>query len=140
MTDMAALLERKKLRETTVPVAVGGDGETAAFVVRALPRRQYRELLDDHPPVKDGADWNPDTFPPALIAACVVDPEMTVEQAAQIWEEWEAGEMGRLFLECWKLNEQTAGVGFTLPGSDKTSGSGRKSNTASTKASRTRSS
>jgi len=140
MTDMAALLEAKKLRETTVNVSVDEDGSPVAFKLRALKRPEYRALLDSHPPVKDGADWNADTFPPALIAASCVDPAMTPEQALQAWEEWEAGEMGRLFITCWQLNEQTAGVGFTLPGSVKTSGSGRRSNTASTKASRTRSS
>lgn len=138
MTDMAALLEAKKLRSVTVPVSVDGDGTTVDFTVQALPRSEYRTLLDDHPPVKDGADWNADTFPPALVAACCVDPVMTLEQAQQMWEEWEAGEVSRLFLSCWQLNEQAAGVGFTLPGSARTSGSGPKSNTATTKASHTR--
>lgn len=138
MTDMAALLEAKKLREVTVPVSVDGDGTTVDFKLRALPRSEYRAMLDDHPPVDSGAEWNPDTFCPALIAACCVDPVMTGEQATQIWNEWEAGEVGRLFLACWQLNEQTAGVGFTLPGSAKTSGSGQRSSTATTKASRTR--
>lgn len=138
MTDMAALLEAKKLREVTVPVSVDGDGTTVEFRLRAIPRSEYRALLDDHPPVKEGADWNADTFPPALIAACCAEPSMTVEQAQQMWDEWEAGETGRLFLAAWQVNEQTSGVGFTLPGSVKTRGSGQKSNTATTKASRTR--
>jgi hypothetical protein len=140
MSDMAALLGQKKLREVTVRVSVGADGDTAAFVMRALPRREYRDLLDEHPPITEGADWNHDTFPPALIAACAVEPTVTVEQAVKAWDEWEAGEMGRLFLTCFQLNEQTAGVSFTSPGSGRTSGSGQKSNTATKKGSRTPSS
>ena len=138
MTDAAALLASKKLREVTVPVSIDGDGTTADFTLRALKRSEYRALLDEHPPSREGADWDADTFPPALLAASAIDPVLTVEQATEMWTEWEAGEMGRLFLSCWQLNEQTAGVGFTVPGSVKTRGSGQKSNTATTKASRTR--
>lgn len=28
---------------------------------------------------------NPDTYPPALIAACAVDPEMTYDEAVELW-------------------------------------------------------
>ena len=138
MADAAALLASKKLREVSVPVSIDGDGTTADFTLRALKRTEYRALLDEHPPVKEGADWNGDTFPPALLTASAIDPVLTLEQATEMWAEWEAGEMGRLFLACWQLNEQTAGVGFIGPGSVKTRGSGQKSSTATTKASRTR--
>lgn len=136
----AELLARKKLRETTVTIPV--DGSPAAFRLRALPRVEYRDLLDDHPPPEDGpkADWHPDTFPPALISACVVSVEfdgeksdgLTVEEATEIWmgDDWSTEEAGTLFLTCWHLNEQSAGLGFTSPGFAMTGGSGRKSATA----------
>lgn len=113
--DAAALLAAKQLRQATVSLNLGG-GETVDVHIRALPRRQYRQLLEAHPPAGDNADWNPDTFPPALIAASAVDPTFTVEQATQLWDEWEAAESGLLFLACWQLNDRTAGTSFTLPG------------------------
>lgn len=125
--DAAGLLAAKSLRETTLTVDVEGGVE---LTLRALPRKEYRVLLDEHPPVEDGKDWNGETFPPALIAACVVEPVFTLQQATQLWDEWEAGDAARVFLTCFNLNEQSAGVGFTLPGSAKTGGSGQNSTTA----------
>lgn len=117
------LLAKKKLREVTVPLDLG-DGDTVELLLRAMPRKTYRELLEAHPSETDG-DWNVDTFPPALIAATCVEPKFTVKQAAKLWDEWETGDSTHLFLECFKLNERSGGVGFISPGSAKTGGSGR---------------
>lgn len=137
MMDAATLLAAKQLRQATVSLNVGA-GETVEIHIRALPRRQYRQLLEDHPAAGDNADWNPDTFPPALIAACATDPVFTVEQATQLWDEWEAAESGLLFLACWQLNDRTAGTSFTLPGFvEETNGSGLNSATATNGASPT---
>ena len=140
--DAAELLAAKQLREETVVVNMGGDGSTADIRIRALPRKQYRELLEDNPPAEDDteAEWNPDTFPPALIAASCIDPVFTLEQAQQLWDEWEAAEAAPLFLACWSVNERRGRLGFTWPGSAQTSGSGQNSTTASRGESRTRSS
>ena len=140
--DAAELLAAKQLRETTVTVNLGGDGRSADIRIRALPRKQYRELLETHPPADsdEKADWDAETFPPALIAASCVDPELTLEQAQQIWDEWEAAEAGPLFLACWGLNELRGRAGFTWPGSAPTSGSGPNLTTASPGESRTASS
>jgi len=140
--DAAELLAAKQLREETVTVNLDGGGSTAQLRIRALPRRAYRELLESHPSEKDGEDWDPESFPPALIAASVVDPDLSLDDAQQIWDEWEAAEAGPLFLACWAINERRAGdrLGFTWPGSAQTSGSGQNSTTASRGESRTRSS
>lgn len=128
--DAGELLAKKQLRTATVTLSLG-DGGDVDVSLKALPRKQYRLLLEEHPhedPKK--GDWNPDTFPPALIAACAVDPEFTVEQAQQLWDEWETSDSTKLFLACFNLNERPELLSFTLPGSAKTSGSGQNSPTA----------
>lgn len=120
--DAGELLAKKKLREVTLTVQVEGD--SADLQLRALPRKEYRLLLEAHPGA-DGKSFDYDTFPPALIAASVVEPEFTLEQATELWEEWEDGDASRLFLACFDLNEVGLGVGFTTPGSDSTVGSGK---------------
>lgn len=126
--DAAGLLAAKKLRETTLPLTVEGD--TVDLLFRALPRKQYRILVDEHPP-RDGKteDWNADTFPPALIAACAVDPQFTVEQATEVMDEWETDDASRIFLTCFYLNERSDKLGFTLLGSARTGGSEQNSTT-----------
>jgi hypothetical protein len=133
--DAATLLATKRLRETTLHVDV--EGGSVGLVLRALPRSQYRELLEAHPPVKDGEDWNADTFCPALIAASSVDPELSLEQATDIWEGWETEEASRLFLASYYLNEDHKRLGFILRGSATTGGSAQNSTTASPKESPT---
>lgn len=132
--NAAELLAAKQLRTVALPVQVG-EGDPVDLQLRALPRKQYRTLCEAHP--SETADWNPDTFPPALIAASIVEPVFTVEQATELWEGWEDADAARVFLACFHLNENPAGLSFIWPGSATTSGSGRNSTTAPLKESPT---
>lgn len=58
------------------------------FRVKALPRKQWADLLKAHAPSPaqrksdSRADFDPETFPGAAITACLISPEMTAEQVA----------------------------------------------------------
>jgi hypothetical protein len=121
------ILSQYKPTETDIPV------EGGTLHIRALTRRQYRALLDAHPPAagEEDADWNGDTFPPALIAATVVKPKFSEAQAQELWDDWEPSEAGRVFLACYHINETPSALSFILPGSVTTNGSGLNSTTAS---------
>ena len=129
--DGKSLLAAKTKPEATLHFQTE-DGP-ASLRIRALSRRDYRTLLEAHPADDDKRDWHNVTFPPALIAACAVEPELTVDEATVIWEEWEEFEADRVFLACYHLNESPPNValGFTMPGSVTTDGSGQNSTTAS---------
>lgn len=71
------------------------------FRFRALAARDWRVLMADHPPTKAQRDANAqaqfdqDSFWPAAIAACCVDPDLTAEQALELEsvltsDQWEA--------------------------------------------------
>lgn len=78
---------------------------TFTFVFKAVPPADFDVLARAHPPTdEDRAKWaeeedfpedkwpkhSPTTFPSALIAACMVEPQMTEEQVrAEIWENTE---------------------------------------------------
>lgn len=75
--------------------------------LRGLARSEYRRLEEAHPPAdvdvekakKDGLGvpaYNPDTFLPALVAACMTDPELTLEEAEQLFDSWSAGDLAIL--------------------------------------------
>lgn len=85
------------------------------FRFRALPRKQRSDLQAEHPPTEDQqqqardegltASWNPDTFPPALVAASCVEPAgITVEAAQRAYETWAEGQWAPLWRACTAAN------------------------------------
>lgn len=101
---LQAELERleREIHEAAVP-----------FRFRALPRKEYRTLLEDHKDESGQKRWNTETFPPALIAACAVDPELTLEQATTVWDEWDENQTATLFHAAYMVNEGESKVPFT---------------------------
>jgi hypothetical protein len=93
------------------------------FRFRALPRKVYRELLDEHKDESGEKRWDTETFPPALIAACAVDPEMTLEQATSVYDEWDENQASTLFAAAFMANEGESKVPFTVRSSGATRGS-----------------
>lgn len=120
---------QKLLREAEAEVRAA----TMVMRLRALPREgdnSYKVLLAEHPPTKaDNEKLQEDlddpkakavahmaTFGPALVAACLIEPEVTVEQATEWWREWNDGEWNGLVNAARAVNEQrtdTAGLVFS---------------------------
>lgn len=90
------------------------DGEIVTIRFRAVGRKRYEQLLDEHPPTpeeerkaKDAggeAAWNNETFPVALIAASAVEPALTEEQVQELFDEWNQTEAQMLFLSAFRVN------------------------------------
>lgn len=76
----------EKLREFEAEMA----DQWVEFRFRSIGHRGWADLLKQHPPTKDQtraspmADFNPDTFPIAAIAASCQEPEMTLEDAERL--------------------------------------------------------
>lgn len=97
---------------------------TVEFVFQACARPKIEGLLAAHGPTPEQiadaeatarangvpADevptFNPDTFPPALIAECAMSPSMTLKDAHKLWEgkEFSRGELTILWSAVWNLN------------------------------------
>lgn len=96
---------------------INEDGDTLTMTFKALPARVYDDLLAEHPPTKkqkdDGANHNIDTFAPVLISRCLVEPELTVEQATEIWTspDWSRGERMDIYMAAVRVNV----AGFDVP-------------------------
>lgn len=85
------------------------EGSIVKFVFQDIGRKKYDDLVTAHPPTKEQIkEWeeeggegrlayNVSSLPPALMAATAVDPEMTVEEATRIFDEWGNFEVTRLF-------------------------------------------
>lgn len=118
-------LIKKKPREATVRLTTAGDdGKPREIALRykAISSADYDRLLNDHPPTaaqrRDNNAYNIDTFAPALISACCVEPRLSYDQAREIYtsDAWSAGELGGLFLEALRICNAGIDVPFTAGG------------------------
>lgn len=86
------------------------------FLLRYIGDKPYSDLLAAHPGDTDNELFNAD-FPKALIAACCVDPVMTEDQAAELFETINQGEIKRLFDGAWDVHNSSEIVPFSLAAS-----------------------
>jgi hypothetical protein len=99
----------------------GGSNEVT-LQYQAIGMRAYDKLVAKHPPKPDqraeGSSFDIDTFAPALIAACSVDPEISPSEAKAIWdsEDWSRGDVMVLFRNAVELNNRGLDVPFSVNG------------------------
>jgi hypothetical protein len=108
-----------RTKELVINVPTGKSGSTDFIVtLKAIGSKAYDDLIANHPPTneqkREGQTYNAESFAPALIAACSVTPELTEDQANQIWtsNEWSRGELTQLFLGCVEVNSKGLDVPF----------------------------
>ena len=113
------LLERMEALRAEV------EASTVEFLLRALPRKQWHELVEAHPPRKDDEgdvrmDVNRATFLPALVQASTVEPKLRDETWAALLDpasgllseqQWR-----QLWRACWNLNVAELDVPFSVAG------------------------
>ena len=115
----AVLVEIEELVEASKATEV-------VFVFKSVGRFRYDELVDENPPTKDqkadGADFNSDTFPPALVAEACIDPEMTLEDATEIFAspDWNGAELRKIFFGALEVNTETGDIPLSRDGSEGT--------------------
>ncbi|WP_405999404.1 hypothetical protein [Streptomyces sp. NBC_00829] len=77
---------------------------------RALPRPVLEELINAHPPTDqqaaDGAAFNADTFPAALITASSVDG-MSEGEARELLDSWSAPDANALWEAAWQVQQES---------------------------------
>jgi hypothetical protein len=101
-----------------------GNGGTNEVTLKyqAIGMRAYDRLVSKHPPKPEqraeGSSFDIDSFAPALIAACSVDPEMSASDAKQIWdsEDWSRGDVMVLFRNAVELNNRGLDIPFSENG------------------------
>ena len=91
---------------------------SALFRFKSIGRNSMDELLAENSPsprqieeakVEGNNDlqYNPETFPQALIAASCVEPDMSVEDVQELWddEDWTTPELLSLFTAAQEVNQ-----------------------------------
>jgi len=118
---------------------------TVTFIARDPGRKRFEGLVTAHRPtdeqkkehkdsgelVRTGAlSWNTETFVPALMSMCFVQPEMSYEEAYEICDEWGNGEISRLFQLCLSVCTEVTTIPKFRSGTELTSSTALNSTTA----------
>jgi len=118
------LKKKQRARETFSIFLADDSGESTELELtyQAIGAQEYDKLVSKHPPTSDqrveGASFNIDTFGPALIAKSCVEPEMSEEDAKEIWTspEWSRGDLMVLFRKAVELNNRGVDIPFSVSG------------------------
>lgn len=120
----ALITKPRRSIEFFVQLPVGDDQKPrpARLRYQALDPKQFDDLVAAHPPSakqkREGGQWDPDTFPAALISAVALVPRLTFEQARDILESknWAPGESNALFTNA--IQVCTAGLDVPFSAGD----------------------
>ena len=140
LASRAAPLE-VKLNE----LQIEAEEASTAFTFQALGRARFEEVKRLHPPTEDqweryrervkaawwvtAPEFHELTFAPALIAACCVEPAMTIEDAQALWDELSDGEAAALYTAALAVNEEVTNRPFSGTDTDTTPNTGPDSTT-----------
>ena len=112
------LLGKGRATETITVELPGPDGPVARKLqFAAIANDDYEALQSQFPPTEkqktEGYAYNIERFAPALVAACMSKPTMTMQQVQQIWgsDNWSTGELSNLYGICQGL----CVGGFNIP-------------------------
>ena len=97
--------------------------EVTVFRLRALPRGKWRDLMAKHPPrpedKAEGGMCNLETGPIAAVAACCLDPQMSIPEVEELVDEiLTQGQWDVLWQQVFLLNR----VKHDIPSSSAASG------------------
>lgn len=96
--------------------------QSETFVLRALPRTQWRDLVNSHPPRRDEGKVNEDdaaiglnieTFYDDMVRRCIVSPELDDEDWAALSEALTDRQFSDLAAAAWALNRHEVDVPFS---------------------------
>jgi hypothetical protein len=103
----AAAVLRARLSQLEIEM----DGATHTFTFEALSRSTFADLEDTHPAAEDGAPSR--QFLTALVAASLVEPELTTDNVAELFDTLSDGQVDVLETAAWAVNRETGSVPFS---------------------------
>ena len=102
--------EQQELIDRLTEIEAEIEASVMVFRVQAVSQREWADLLAAHPPTeterKKGQRYNPETFDPAALSACSVEPPVSSEQAARLRGTLPTVEWARLMLAVLTVNQE----------------------------------
>lgn len=131
LEEHRALVEQLQVASAAPQISLAGNPEAVELAARVVDLEQqiaeatvsmrfrgiggntFRQLLRDHPATEDGGQFDAATFPPALVAACAVDPKLTEAEAVELAGIVTDGQWDELFAAAWDCCREVDGVPFS---------------------------
>lgn len=106
--------EQKRLAAESEAIRAEIADAEVTFTFRALPARRWSDLMAEHP-ARQGKNegFNLETLPDALIAACSVEPAMTLEEVQKLCDALSNAQFQSLFECAWSCNQTALDVPFS---------------------------
>lgn len=123
-TSMAEQDPRIAVAEEIAALQEQMRGSEVGFRFRALGAKAWSDLLAAHPGKTPSELFNAETFFEAMVPACCVEPEMTVEEYGQLREVLNEAQRRELENAAWAVNDEATAVPFSLPASAMLAGLG----------------
>lgn len=130
-----------KLQKEIEEILAEIEDSKVEFVFKDPGRKEFEALVDACPPTKEQKEqakadgqsvgWDSETFVPGLLALASHDPELTIDEAQEIYDQWGRGEVEALFNTALQACLEQASVPFTKRGTDEILDSVRSLITAS---------
>lgn len=127
--DRAADAQAPRLRRLLEELQQRAEEAAVQFTATSLPRKRYKKLVTDNPSKDEKMRWDEDTFAPALISACITEPENADGQV--IWDDWDTGIANAIYGLCLLVNEEPPKVPFSVTSTVRTTDSQMSSISAS---------
>lgn len=106
--SLSGSAEVHEAAERVAAVEAEQEAATTTFVVSAVSRRKWADLVAEYPPSKEqrraGHAWDPQRFAIGMVALCVVDPPLTLDQAERLADVLHIAEWNKLETAAVRLN------------------------------------
>ncbi len=117
-----------KIQEQIDALVEESQSTVATFTFKSIGRPNYDDLVSEHKPTdtqkkaEPGAEFNPDTFPPALVSASCFNPEIPIEFAVKMFSspDWNGAELRLLFFGALEANTETGDIPLSRSDSEGT--------------------
>lgn len=120
-----------RLRRDLEELQAEAEAAAVKFTATALPRKRYRKLIEAHPPKDPKRRWDDETFAPALISACITEPEGTDGDVIWNGDNWDEATANAIYSLCLLANEESPKVPFSVTSTVGTADSQTSSTSAS---------
>lgn len=105
--------EAGELADRITAAATRMEESAVLFRFRSLGRLEWDALLDAHPGRTDAERFNMATFPVALTAASLADPEMTEAEVEELFDLLNEGQRDEMFGAAFTVNQESTSVPFS---------------------------